>query len=186
MENKKVASNVEIYLITQLILEYRVSLEDISKTFNKDKNELYNNLMKYNNESVQKALKYVLDYENGIVSKEEKEYSRKQVRLFLMKFSFAKDKDEKVKIINSLNHDKEVMSLRTKKRSELTNDDLEKISRYRLKYAMSRKRIEEYFAVTEDSLRAYEKTIQDTMLKQKLEILNNRNNLYNKPSQRKR
>ena len=53
--------NLELFLITQLILEYRASLETISKMLNVEQSEMYKKVMKTDSETIKYALMYVLD-----------------------------------------------------------------------------------------------------------------------------
>jgi len=171
MENKK--NDVTLFLMTQLILTYRVSLYNLSKIFYKDQDELYNQLLEYNSdETIQGAIKYVLNHETMNEPKEIQELAKKQVRLFLINLNRAKTSKEKVDLINSLNNDKATLNLRYKDHLEYTNDEILQISRYRLKYALGRTYIHDIFGITADRLKNKEKYYDDETLKLKLQILN--------------
>lgn len=177
MENKK--NDTTMFLITQLILTYRISLDNISKTFNMDNNELYKELLEYNKDNIiYNALKYVLNHETIYEYKNIQELSRKKVRLFLIKLHMAKTSKAKADLINTLNNDKEILNLRNKNYTDYTNEDFELISRYRLKYALGRTSVSDFFEIPETTLRRKEKKYDDEILIKKLEMLNSYKDFY--------
>ncbi len=174
---KKLTSDVEAALATKLILEYRVPINVISKYLNKDSEELRSKIMQFNtNYNVKKAIEYVLDYETLYMKDESLELAEKQLRMFFIKFSLCKTKEEKQQLINSLSEiDETAKKIKNKKSVDLKPEDTKAIIKYRIKYALSRYNILDMFNITLRSQRHHESKIDDPLLSERVQILNGKN-----------
>jgi len=170
MEKKE----LEIFLITQLILEYRTSLKTISKLFNMDENDMYNKVLSNNYGIVKRALIYVLDYETREPELINQTEAKKNVRMFLTKFHFAKTTKEKLEIIKALDNSASILKLKNKKSENFEEEDLDSIIKYRYKYVLSKKQIQREFEISRHVLDNRENKL-DSDMKKRLDFLNEHN-----------
>lgn len=158
-----------INIIRGLVLEYRISIDTINKLFNVEK-DIYNKIIDSENKIMRNALIYVLDYEtkrNGLV---DQKLAKRKAGVFLIQFYSKKTSKEKLELIKELNSCKVVK----KNKEELTYEDIQNIIKYRYKYVLSRKYIEEMFEVSESTQRCRENKM-DEDFKIKLKYLNEYN-----------
>jgi len=168
------------YLITSLILEYRLSLDTISELFNIDKKEIYNRLMEIKKPNVRNAMVYILNYETkekGLIDQKE---ARKNATMFLLRFKREKDTKSKLKLINSLNDITEIERIASKKHYDRTEEEINKIIKYRYKYCISLNNIEKIFDISRKVLSQKEKNIEGNF-KDRLELLStySKDNYFN-------
>lgn len=169
--------NLELFLTTQLILEYRASLETISKIFNMEQSEMYAKVMQTDSEIIRYALMYVFDYETSVTGLINQDNAKKQIRMFLTKLQMAKSAQEKLNLIKSLDNSADVIKLSNKKAEDYDDNDFEAISKYRYKYALPKSKIHEIFGLTRAIVDNREKKM-DEDLKNRLDVLNQYNNRF--------
>ena len=160
-----------LHLIAHLILEYRTSLSTICKVLNLDEDDAYEVLMdNIKDITIKKGLIYVLEHETkqGII---DQNVARRKAMAFLTKLHILKDQKEKLKLIKSISDDSEIIALQSKSYDQLSMNDFEKISKYRYKYAMPRKYIEQIFNFSKEVLQKRESKLDDN-LQLKLDVLN--------------
>jgi len=170
MEKKE----LEIFLITQLILEYRTSLETISQLFNMEENDMYNKVISNNYGFVKYALLYVLDYETKMPELINQSEAKKGVRTFLINFHLAKTTKEKLEMIKNLDNSSSVLKLKNKKTENYEETDFSSIIKYRYKYALTKGQIKRVFEITRHALDSRENKLDENM-KKRIDFLNEYN-----------
>lgn len=163
-------------VISQLILEYRPSIETIGKIFQMDETEINERLLNTPNYGLKNALIYVLYYEtkeDGLIDQNE---AKKNIQRFITKLHLAKDNKAKLNVIKELDSTANIERLQKKKYEDYSKDDIINLIKYRYKYALTRAVITENYAITTDALR-YQESILDEGFKKKLKVLNDYNNI---------
>ena len=171
MENQ----NLELFLITQLILEYRPSLETISQIFNTEPNDMYNKVISVNNGIIKHALRYVLDHETQQYDLIDQKVAKRKILVFLTRLNLAKTPTEKLEIIKSLDNGAVLKGIKKKGINDIEEADFEVIIKHRYKYALSKKRIQDEFNITRKMLEHRESKLDGDMYK-KIMVLNEYNN----------
>lgn len=161
---------LQMYIITQLILEYRASLETVSKIFNIAPSELYGELMSTENEITKKALIYVLDHETRVQNLVDQDVAKRKIRVFLTKFHMAKTPQEKMAVIKTLDNSEQIEKLKTKGYANMTDEDFYTIINYRYKYALPRITVGFEFGITKSVLERREAKLDDNMQKRMLAL----------------
>ena len=162
---------LQMYIITQLILEYRASLETVSKIFNMNPAELYNELISTENEITRDALLYVLDHETKEPDLIDQDVAKRKIRVFLTKFHMAKTPQEKVAVIKTLDNSEQIEKLKSKGFNNMVADDFFTIIKYRYKYALPRRKVQLEFGITKSVLERREATL-DEETKKRMAALN--------------
>lgn len=160
-----------LHLIRSLILEYRLSLETISELgLTQNINDIYNKITNINDLTINGALKYVLDYESKGSLVDQKE-AKKQAIKFLISFRKSNDIKERIHMINQLNNNFEINSLKNKN-GRMNENDIIAILKYRHKYCLAKKETAKIFNIAHKSLDYWENNLCDETLKNKLKALN--------------
>ena len=165
---------LNIYLIKQLILNYRISLETASEIFKKEKNEIYCELMEIKNNLEKKAIMYILDYETKEKELIDQKVAKRKSMIFLTKFYGSKSIEDRNKLLKELNENTNIEHLKNKRREDLTEEDINKIINFRYKYAIPAVMISEIFDVTRHWIDYHESKV-DEDLQKKLKFLNEYN-----------
>lgn len=176
--------NTNIYnFLGKVALEYRLSLNNLCKLLGKEpneelKNELYNAILSTVSPygKLYNAYKYLFNYETF---NESEELSKKSIfvcGIFIRKYhKVVKDANEEEvkKLMNLLNElDLKFQNLVNRKSDyKLTKEDYLVISKYRLKYAISRYKISNSLNIKRHTLTEKEKKIEDPILREKLNLL---------------
>lgn len=181
MSKEEVLKNI----IPSLILEYRLSLNSVSELFGIERNELYNMLFQnreksYRNEAIIKdALVYVLNYETINSDLIDQNEAKKQARKFLFKYCGLKTNEEKICLVNSLNDTSKLEVIRKKNSIDFTDDDRMEMIKYRYKFCLSQRYLEQAFEWSRGSQENFEKHL-DLDFKKKIVALNmfNKDTIY--------
>ena len=184
MSVNKTISEKSLNVMIGIILEYRASLDTVSKKFQVDKTELYNKLTNIYDKIIKDAVLYVVDIETKDETLVSQDTASKNINKFFMKLQLAKTSAAKAKIINDLFNNDEINELKSKNKVMFTDEELYKITKFRYKYVLSMTNIEDIFGINVELLSRHESKIEDENLKKKLEILNKHNELkyYNHSS----
>lgn len=169
---------LEMYLIKQFILNYRISLKTASEIFKREQNDIYCELMDIKNPFEKKAIMYVLDYETKETELIDQKVAKRKAMIFLTKFYGVKTKDEKNKLIRDLNENTNIEHLKNKRREDLTEEDISKIINFRYKYAVPAIVMYEVFDVTRHWLEYHESKLDENFQK-RLKFLNEYNCKFN-------
>lgn len=161
----------------QLALTYRLSLKSMSRLIKKGEIDTYNLLI--SDETTRDAIIYLFDYEAKLEPEEVEERKFLQAEEFYRAYLQAhmnEDKEQKKILVNQLvevDHQFSPIKMRLSKMNhdDPTAEDLDVISRYRLKYAYSGKAICRAINIWDDMLRRYEKKL-DGELGQRVEKMN--------------
>jgi len=169
-------------LMVSLILEYRLSLDTIGELFKVNKEDLYVKLINGRNPEIKNAMIYILDYESKDKDLIDQKEARKNATVFLIRYMRAKDENEKINLINSLNNIDDIKRIANKNDIDRTDEEKVKIIKYRYKYCLPKEYIEYVFGVPSSTQSGREKQV-DQKLYKKLIALNNYNieniNKYN-------
>ena len=169
--------------IGTIALEYRLSLSNVCKILGKKpteelKMELYNLIIE-STDSISKknAYKFLFNYETVTEKEEVSNLTYQNAYNFLNSYCSAaksKNKEELTKLkneITKLSKDFETI-LRRDPKTKLTDQDYLTISKYRLKHAISLTTIASALNMRKDTISSKESNFQDSILKHKLELLN--------------
>ncbi|MBE6153164.1 MAG: hypothetical protein E7166_02905 [Firmicutes bacterium] len=169
-------SKEELYLnvITNLILEYRLSLENVCKIFNVEADDIYAKLMNTENLIIKDALIFVLNYETVEAGLVDQSKARADVSKFMLKFHKANTPQEKYNVIMELNDSSEIEKIMNKTRDNITEKDFELITKYRYKYALPKTYISKRSDITDDMILSRENKL-DEDFKKKIAFLNSYN-----------
>jgi len=138
-----------VYL-KHLILTFRAKLPLVSELFQIDEEELYQKLIKYNDNSYRGFI-YLFYHEDY-----DQELARKNIIIFYKNLISAltnKDKDEQHKLVNLIS-DNDAVSVQKKSNNGilLSDNDILIIMRHQLKYAMSYRALASMFALNRPTM----------------------------------
>lgn len=167
----------------KVALEYRLSLNSLCKILGKEPNEelkleIYNAILAtvqpYS--CIDDAYKFLFNYETLNESKEVIKYTISNYADFANRYNEAKRNKNSEEMENVNNALKEVdlklqKLINRKQNYELTTEDYLVVSKYRLKYALSRYKISKILNISRDTLTDREKKIEDPILREKLNLL---------------
>lgn len=179
MENEKV-----YIFIFKLALTFRLSLVNICKLLGKEnteknKFEIYNVFVKLfgSDEDIRRAYEFLFNYETLNEPENISNKSLSMAVLFLKKYKNACESGNKEsidKITNELTKiDKQFKELSYKDLTVLTDEDALIISKYRLKYALTKEWVCNHFNIGYKKLESRENNYENRKLKYKLNLLSN-------------
>lgn len=164
-------------LYAQMALTFRLSLPSMARILKKTENEVYEDLgAKRGN--AEYALRYLWNVETAFDSEEIREAKERKARNFLnLLISVQKSHDESKKqalLEMLLKEEKAYFSVKRKvaEKESLEMEDVEIISRYRVKYGISQRAFEQDLGINRDWLNRNELKITDPELRSKLNDLN--------------
>lgn len=184
-QNKKGENmnKIDYNFLGQIALEFRLSLDNICKILGKEpteenKMEIYNNIEISANKDIGKInkYKYLLFYETFNEPTRIASVALSKTINYLKRYQKAVSENNKEKLIeleNELYKTEDQFKQISGKISvdRLSDEDIEKIARYRLKNVISRKTFCEDYSIGRSSLSERENKISSNYLKHKLEIL---------------
>lgn len=170
--------NIKFY--GQIALEYRLSLNNLCRLLQLDitdenKKQIYDEIIRSFPYTYLDIFKYLFNYETILeplfISKKSYKDSAQFIKAYIDAGKQENSIALKNQILKNLNQtDLEYKELRLN--GELSLKDVEIISRYRVKYAVSRVEIAESLNISRDELSRKERLLQDEILKYKLNELN--------------
>lgn len=176
--------NISIYkFVAKMALEYRLSLENICKLLKleptqENKNKVYEIIMELNKDNYEltEAYKYLFNFETINESAEVSSKSYSKAVWFLMQYNDAKkrgDTDRVDRVINLLNKTNKDLEQLMKKGlpNRLTEEEISIISKYRIKYGISRSEFSNISGINKDRIARHERKIQDPVLRKKVDRL---------------
>jgi len=169
-----------VHVITNLILEYRISMETVCKTFNVDEHDIYDKLMNNSNYLIKDALMYVLDYETKEPGLIDQKKSKLKMSMFLTKLHMAQTPKDKLEVIKELSDNSSIDAIKNKNANQVTEEDIINLTNYRYKYALTKSFICDHFPVTTKKLTYWEAKLDDDF-KKKIDYLNAYNDKIRNP-----
>ena len=175
--------NINMDLLLNIAFTFRLSLKNLCKLLGRSETEeeqmnLYNEIKENykENYTLRIAYKYLFNYESKNQSEKESKKAYALGLFFLENYKIAKKEENQVKInkmLNELNKiDNEFNGLKKRTKGDpITLEEILIISKYRLKYAISRESICDYLEISIGAVRHAEEKITDEKLKEKLKNL---------------
>lgn len=172
-------------LLGKMALEYRLSLDNICKILKRPvtdetKMEVYENIKKFmkNYYQLKEVYDYLFFYETVNEPEEISLIAYYKAKNYLLRHNKAikeGNKEKLIKIKKELTKtDTDFINLRDKGHDDLyTVDDIAIITKYRLKYAISRENFCEYYykVISLRNLEKREKQLESSILKRKIDLL---------------
>lgn len=178
MKNKNLYS-----FVLRLALTFRLSLKNVCKILgrncsNEEQMKLYDEFDELfgNNLNLKKAYNYLFNYETIGETSKLSDRALGMSNMFLLSYKQACKKGSKEDILkidsklNKLDRDFENLKRRENNPS-VTDEEAIIISKYRVKYALSRECVCDMLGLSYHSLRLREQKLQDEVLKHKLSLL---------------
>ena len=169
-------------LIAKMALEFRLSLDNICKLLGKEpsdtlKMEIFNNVIATTDDFyMQEKFKYLFFYETTNEKESISRVAYERALNFLKRYNKALKegtKEDIGKILSELSKtDKEFTQIKLKAdKTNLTDEEIEIVTRYRIKYSMPRRNFADFYGFSSRSLESRDKNIKDESLRKKVEIL---------------
>ena len=176
--------NVNTYkFVGKIALEFRLSLKNVCKLLGKEPNEknkmnIYQ-IIKELNITTYEELNYLFFYETVNEPENISKITYSRAVNYVKRYNKAKkdgNKEEVIKILGELvKTEKDFEEVRKREYGkEYTKEEIDIISRYRIKHVMSRERCCNWFGFGESTIGVKEKQTDDNVLKIKIETLNER------------
>jgi len=170
--------NIKFY--GQIALEYRLSLDNLCRFLRMDindenKKQIYDAIIRSFPYIYLDIFKYLFNYETILEPSFISKKSYKDSAKFIKDYIDAGKKENSIALKNQILKNLSQTDLQYKElrlNDELSLKDVEIISRYRVKYAISRIEIAEALNISREELRRKENLLQDEILKYKLNELN--------------
>ncbi len=173
--------NKKYIFIAKMALEFRLSLDNLCKLLGREINEnmkmdLYKNIeLTIPEFYMQEKYKYLFFYETLHEEESVSKIAYERALNFLKRYKKAskEGKEEVNKILSELSKtDKDFQKIKLKPdKTNLSDEEIEIVTRYRVKYSMPRKDFAEYYGFSSRSLEKRDRNVKDETLKKKVQIL---------------
>lgn len=173
--------NKKYIFIAKMALEFRLSLDNLCKLLGKEINEdikmdLYKNIESTTPEFyMQEKYRYLFFYETLNEEESISKVAYERALNFLKRYKKALNEGKEAvnEILSELSKtDKDFQKIKSKPdKTNLSDEEIEIVTRYRVKYSMPRKNFSEYYGFSSRSLEVRDRNVKDEILKKKVQIL---------------